>query len=428
MKRYLRGNWVLVAFALIAMVGAPAALHSVHGWADGSRMAAVEAVVERGTLNIDATHFETEDRVFIDGHFYSDKLVMPVLIGAVAYWPLYQAGLDLEPGSSNLAYTLIVLLVIKTTWFAGLIAIYISLGRLNITDAQRLLVTISIGFSSLYLTWSATFNNHLLAAGWAALGFAFYLGALRQRARTYLLLSGTFLGLAGSADMPIAILYIGFLLLVVLNPALRRHALWYLVPLVYTVGVTLGLNYAISGSIIPVQLVPSHFRWPGSPWSEELLSGVRVRGLSETVTYGFLSLLGPRGFLFYNPLLFLALICLVRAAWKRHALMAEARVILGSFVVVAGYYVLTSANFGGGSYSIRWWVPFLPLAYFFLGDWIATMRGWPRALFWVLFLFGVIIAVVGVVEPWSYSSDPNSVPFVDNLLLIADRLHHHWPF
>src|SRR5689334_2873895 len=87
--------WVLAA---VAFAGAAAgARPCAGGWNDGSRLAAVESLVERGTLAIDDSVFVTPprelvergtppyspdtagnvtgtyDRLYINGHFYSDK-------------------------------------------------------------------------------------------------------------------------------------------------------------------------------------------------------------------------------------------------------------------------------------------------------------------------------------------------------------------
>ena len=43
------------------------------GWNQNSRLDMVRAIVEQGTLRIDAFHQNTADKAFANGHYYSDK-------------------------------------------------------------------------------------------------------------------------------------------------------------------------------------------------------------------------------------------------------------------------------------------------------------------------------------------------------------------
>src|SRR5271157_3498936 len=47
--------------------------YSGGGWNQNTRFDFVRAMVERGTLSIDAYHANTGDKAFKDGHYYSDK-------------------------------------------------------------------------------------------------------------------------------------------------------------------------------------------------------------------------------------------------------------------------------------------------------------------------------------------------------------------
>src|SRR5262249_4101935 len=83
---------VAIATAATAIAVA-SARPSVGGWNDGSRMAAVEALVDHGTFAIDVSVFAndspsrqgTKDKLFIDGHFYSDKPPVVSLLMAYVY-------------------------------------------------------------------------------------------------------------------------------------------------------------------------------------------------------------------------------------------------------------------------------------------------------------------------------------------------------
>ena len=414
-----KATWL--AFAVLAITAPLTSLRSVHGWSEASRMALTQALVEFQTLAIDQTAFmDTGDKVLIGGHYYSDKLALPSLLAALVYAPLFRLGLRLEWDSGNLAYLLINLFTMKVVWLLGLAAFHHALSFTRLSGAQRLMVTFALGLSSLYLTWSATFNNHGLAAGWVAMGFAALL-SLRRPGNEQLKCVGAGLsfGLAGASDMPILAVYAGFALWFLAQPDLRRLLPWYMLPLPLALAPSLAVNHAISGSFLPVQLVADYFRWPGSPWTADLLSGGHLRGGLDFALYGLTALLGDRGFVWYNPLLLVAIPMAVREAWRQGPFWREAVVAAGVSLVVGVYYIATSANFGGASYSIRWWVPLLPLWYFFLAPWFDTVARWRTWAFWVLFGLGVFVALVGVVEPWSRSGVP---PLAANLQEFGPRL------
>jgi hypothetical protein len=58
--------------ALLAFISY-AYFYSGGGWNQNTRFDLVRAIVERGTLTIDAYHENTGDKAFKDGHYYSDK-------------------------------------------------------------------------------------------------------------------------------------------------------------------------------------------------------------------------------------------------------------------------------------------------------------------------------------------------------------------
>src|SRR5438034_8265634 len=68
------------------------------GWNQNSRFDLVRAILERGTLRIDAYHENTEDKTISNGHFYSDKapgLALLAVPAAAASIPALRAvGID----------------------------------------------------------------------------------------------------------------------------------------------------------------------------------------------------------------------------------------------------------------------------------------------------------------------------------------------
>lgn len=411
-----RATWV---FVVLGVVGILTVLPTVTSWSDASRMATIQSLVDFHTLSIDQSVFHrTGDKVFVDGHFYSDKLAVPSLLGAIIYLPLSALGFKLGYGW-NLAYYVITLLTVKAFWLAGLVAFYRTLAITPLTDRKRIWLTLALGVGSLYFTWSATFNNHSLAASWVAIGFYFLMRA-RQGIRTgrSVFAAGLFFALAGGSDVPILAVFGGFLLYVLTDRRLRPHAALYLLPLPLTALPALWVNYRISGSLVPVQLVTAYFQYPGTPWKPSALTGAGMNRGAFLAEYAFHCLVGKRGFLLYNPLLFLAVPLLLRSS-RSSRFVRESRVVCLVTVPIVGYYLLFSNNYGGWSYSIRWFVPLLPLLFFFLHPILAGPSRTLKILFFTAFAAGTAIAVIGLVNPWSWLN-LSPYPLIANLRTIPD--------
>ena len=407
--------WLLAALALVTTHLSPS------GWNDWSRLATTQSLVESHSLVIDDTAFiATDDKVFIDGHFYSDKPPMAAVLAALVYLPLHAAGLTLETGRSVGHYVL-TLVLMKGFWLFGTLAFFSALGFTPLDANQRLLASIVLGIGSTFFSWSGTVNNHALAAGCLAVGFYFVLKArFENTVARDLAIAGLFLSLAGAVDVPTGVFYALFFLSVIRDAHLRPAALFYLAPLMVTLAPTLAMNYAIHGHLTPVNVVREYFLYPGSPWTgSDGLSGMNRNSAGFAASYGVLTLVGPRGFLLYNPFLWIAIPGLVRAIRTRSEFFHEALLVGAGSVALVSYYALASTNYGGWSYSIRWFVPLLPLLLFFTYSYFEGLAG-SRSFRWLLAL-SILIALVGAANPWS---DPafSPVPFVGNLIQLAERL------
>lgn len=388
----------------------------INGWNEASRMALTQSLVEQHAFIIDESTFsEGGDKVFIDGHFYSDKPPLASLLAAIVYAPLYALGFKLDFGW-NLSYYLIILLTVKLLWIASVLAFRKALQLRDIPPKDILLLVMMFAFASLSFTWSATFNNHSLAGSSLMIGLMFYLENRRDESYRAVFWSGLMIGLAVSLDIPTMVFLIGFAWLTARSigskKMLSTYALGALIPL----GIHTSINYAIGGTLLPLQIVPEFFDFEGSTWANNTaLSGVSVNAIGFSIKYGFLSLFGPRGFVWFNPMLLLLVPLMIRSIRINNPFKMEAFVIISGSLVIMLYYFLFSSNYGGWSYSIRWFVSFLPLLGFFLFDLPSTFSLQSRKkLVLSLSIISIIVASVGLINPWS---NPNLhvVPFIANL-------------
>ncbi len=152
-----------------------------------------------------------------------------------------------------------------------------------------------------------------------------------------------------------------------------------------------ALVYSYAGVFGPPNADPAVFDYPGSQFDAHNLTGRwNHAGLAAFVAYAFLLLFGTRGFVLSNPTLLAAL---PTAVWALRR--PGARVITACFGLwglgVWLVYAALSNNFGGLCCSIRWFVPLLAPAYY----WLALMlRDLPeyRMDFVVLSGWGAVLA------------------------------------
>lgn len=390
---------------------------------DASRMATIQSLVESHSFIIDNSIFvNTDDKVFINGHFYSDKIIMPSIIGSIIYFPLFLLGIKLNLGS-NLAYYLITLFTVKLFWLVGLIAFYSALEKTNINDKSRLSLSIALAVGSLYFTWSTVFNNHILAGSFLIIGYYFLLKTKQPHSDLkYLFLTGFFLSLAGAVDIPSYIFYVIFLIYLLLDLDKKTNIIPYILSGILIILPIIYIQYTITGSIIPVQLNKTFYDYPGSPWILDQLPGLGVNQGLFLFTYSFTALFGSKGFLLYNPFLFLAIVYLFFEIKSKRSFWKEALVISISSLIILLYYLVFTNNYGGWSYSIRWFVPFIPLLFFFIYPFFEDFTDNKRILFTFLFILSSTIAVIGIINPWS-NETLSSIPLIANIKEFIILIH-----
>jgi hypothetical protein len=382
----------LAVLAAAAVVAAVSARGYAGSWNDGSRLATVESLVDRHTLSIDDSIFVrppadpagnpypaadaalsrdgTGDKLYIRGHFYSDKSPVPALLMAAAYqawrWCTGCRAADLPHSfcywmtllSSGIAYVVAVGCVYQ-------------LGR-RLDVAARLLLTAGFGGATTALPYVEHVNNHILLLGVAAatllaatrLRDAFQLG--RRSGPTIALLGGL-AGLAYTIDLgagPVLLVCLGVWL------AYRGRRVG---PVVAFAAAALpwvvlhhAVNYAVGGTLKPANAVPEYFQWPGCTFNAGNMTGTWHQTLGHLFVYAAALLAGKRGFLGHNLPLFLALpgaaILLKQRCREWPEILLCCCWAGGTWLA----YALTSTNYSGACCSVRWFVPLLAPGYYVL--------------------------------------------------------------
>jgi hypothetical protein len=409
--RHTRRAWAVALFYWLTL--APWALaprHSGNVWA---RYMTIERLVEAHTWALDQSPLleasGSPDVVVVAGHQYADKPPVLSLIGAIVYAPIAWCGWRLSaapvsPGAFVAANWLLVMLVVGLSTAGALAALRHMLGSLPLGVWQADLLTLAIGYGTLLFSYAVTFNNHSVAAGLIAGGFAVVhatdgraTGAVRRAAA-----AGLLAGLAATIDVPAgatatvalavwlacsgAVRMSGVCLAAAAGPALL-HAL---------------LQWHITGSPLPAEMMPELFAYPGSYWltpkGEWHEPGPRWRWAIE---FSF----GPQGWITVTPLFVLSLWGMWSAL--RHGdgrLRATAAATLAVLVVLLAYYTwgVRRTDFAGQSFGTRHLVPVAPLlGYFAAVAWSRVRNAYGQLVYGALLGIGVLYAYAGMRDPWS---------------------------
>ena len=369
------------------------------GWAQTAFYAQTRALAD-GETKIDRWHWETQDKAWIDRHYYSVKapglsaVTVPAYLGLDAIgarrwardaarnarrtdhprWtlaagtapPYGEFGFDVDrarrvwdrieaEAPMVWALTLIgavipaILLLLGVRWVAD-----------RIEPGYGTAAAITLGLGTIVMTFASQYMSHVLAA---ALGFAAFALLFRERrGRTRLGLvgaAGLAAGLAVTVEYPLALVGAVLFFYAVDGPFRLARGGWYAAGALVGALPALLYNWWSLGS-------PLRFAY-GDAIARAGTSGHAEVGLNDDGLFGitipdptaaFELLVASRGLLVLTPVIVMAVV----GAWlmRRTARGAEARVILA---VAAAYFVYNAGYwlpFGGGTPGPRFLIPALP--------------------------------------------------------------------
>ena len=411
-KRPVLLGWVVFVVVLMLWFVQTKDSYEPGSWNDGSRLAAIESLVERGTWQIDDSFFLqwTGDKLFLRGHWYSSKPPLFQALGAVIYSVLRLAfDVSLAPvaggGTAITGYKALTFLTVGLASAAMLALFYLFLIRLNFSARVALLTTVLLAFGTMVWPYSLVLNNHVPAA--ACLFAGFYLlsgsGVAPTKCSRRLFWAGLLAALAASFDLEASLIALALLAIAILR---YRNGAWYFalgaaLPII----ATMALDYHITGSILPPYFAVGGYDYAGSNWSTTVAA---LKSAQNVTLYAFRATFGDRGVVSHSPVLLWAiagLLAVVRA--PRHFFRLESCFI---FLVILGqvaYILLSTDNFGGRAYSIRWFIIWLPLVFCYLPH-ALPRSGSPASalnasLFTVAALLSVASAYQGVQSTWTES-------------------------
>ncbi len=367
----------------VALAGAALVTRDHAGsWNDGSRFAAAESLVERGTWAIDdsvfvrppaggpspyppddllLTGYGTLDKLFIDGHWYTDKPPVSVLPLAAVYAVWHGATGETARSRPDLFCRT---LTFATSGLAFAVAAWslVRLGRyLGLARPWRLALAASLTFGGAAWAYAGYANAHVLLLATASLLFAEMVRLARRPeapSAGRVLLLGGLAGVSYGLDLGAGPPLLAATGLWALWRLPRRSVALFAAAALPWLALHHGLNYAVAGTWKPANMVREHLAWPDSPFTEQTMTGRwQHADAGDLALYALDLLFGQKGFLLHTPPLLLSaggLVLLVRRRVRETPeLLAAAAWAVATWLL----YAVTSTNQSGVCCSVRWFVP-----------------------------------------------------------------------
>ena len=393
-------------------------------WNANGRFDLSAAIVDQGTLSIDAYASNTGDYALFNGRRYSDKAPGLSFLGVPAYFvvsrmtqpevvqnfieslgrapaaaPTINRAID-QVSREELVFASRIAL---TTWLiVGLssallgVVLFDFLRRLNYPMRWRACAVLIYGLATPAFTYSAAFYGHQVAAVllFGAFAWLFALRARPARSSEWVIIGGL-LGYAVITEYPAVLIaaclggYAIWIMRRVLPIAL--FALGGLIP----IGLWGAYNTAIFGT--PFAL---GYQYVANPyWSAILSTGFLSANVPTLEALWGLTFSPFRGLFFTSPILLLSLPGLV--VLRRSIFRAE---WVTTLAIVLSFFLLVSASaqwWGGWSAGPRYLVPLLPFLVWPLTammDWMARLTMKWRVIAGII---TIGLAVISIVNVWS---------------------------
>ena len=323
---------------------------------DLSRYLNIVSIAKKGSLIIDEElqKFDTMDKLFINGHFYSDK---PPLF-AITFSPVYYAAKLLNIPVYNKYLYKFSIILIPGIFFAFAMSLFYKEYAVNFEREKWLLLLLI--FATPYYVFNRVLMSHALVGSMLYISFYF----IRKKSRgLFMPLAGILSGLAMTYDHGAIFIFFSFSLYLLLRKKMKDLILLISFSLL-PVSAHVAIVYQLSGSILPLNMHTEFFDYPGSVWfnSGELTGGLKhttIQSLSGYITALLFASPGyqSKGLFLTAPILIFGFIQMIREA---RAIKLEAISLLSGIFLLFAYYALFSVA-SGGDYVVRWFIIFMPL-------------------------------------------------------------------
>jgi len=426
-------------FTCLALATAVALLSArpyADGFNDGSRLATVESLGERGTFCIDDSLFVrpsfhpgrsnpynpriegvrvvgTLDKVRIDGRFYSDKPPVPALLSGGCYrlW-LDCGGAPARDAIGGFCYWWTVL-ASGVPFAIAVFAMCRTARDLGFPPLWQLLFAASFAGCTLALVYTRHLNGHIQLLATAAVVCWQLVRLAVDPSQTRLILMGASAGLGFTLDLAIGPILFGLVLLAVVGTtrSIRSVGLFSASALPFS-ALHFALNYGLGSTFVPLGSVMEYLDYPDSAFGPHNATGNWKHGsITAFAGYAFALLFGERGFLAFHPTLWLALPAAVWLWLKADRFRRIVLAIAISWPLLSwALYSATSNNHSGSCCSIRWFVPLLAPGYLTLGLLLKEHPRFRTDFLWLSAVGGAVTSKSFEGGPWEHISADEFVP------------------
>jgi hypothetical protein len=376
--------------------------------------------------------------------FYSSKPPLLSVIMAGLYWLLQQVtGWKLATHPFAVVRTLL-LLVNLLPFVIYLLLLSRLVERCGRSDWGKVFVMAGACFATFVTTFAVTFNNHSIGTYSAV--FALYaavkildgrLTALAGGSRLnggrwyWFVLAGFFASFTACCELPAAAFALA-VFVILLRWAPGRTLALFVPAAAIPLAASLITNYLALGQLRPAysEFGGPWYEYEGSHWRKpeenEIKGGIDWAGTKETrAEYAFHVLFGHHGLFSLTPIWLLAIVGALQFSpgdlrlWilqktagdssRADVRARQIRILLAVLtlylsIVVVGFYLSNSDNYGGWTSSLRWliWLsPFWLLSMLSVADWLAERR-WGRAAAYLLLGLSVMSVSYPAWNPWRH--------------------------
>jgi len=454
MKSY---SWAILLIGMLGILVLGATPYA-GGWNDGSRLASVEMLADHHTLRIDDSIFcrpsaesiaagiapypadradllqdGTKDKLFIDGHFYSDKPALITFAMAGVYRLACVLGMPTATERPDWFCRVMTITTSGVAYALTVWALFSLGGLLRLTASMRLLWVMSFALATFALSYTRHVNNHVVQMASVAWICVHIVRLAQERElgiingwRLFLL--GNLAGLTFNLDLGSGpLLVVGLFALVTYRCQRFLPVALFVLATAPWIIAGMGVNYAIGGVLKPMNMVPEYSVWPGGPFTPENLTGFSRHTAIEYPTYLIELMAGKKGYLLHNLPLLLTLPAMVMIFRRETRYRAELGFAMGWCFATWLLYGWLSNNYGGACCSVRWFVPFLVPGYFLVGTLLQRHPEYRRE-FLILTAWGcVMAALMWWRGPWAMKMVPMYWAIVVGALIhwgIAWRARH----
>ncbi len=389
----LGGSLFLLGFALLYS-------HVEVGMSgiESGRFATLQAVAEQGVFYIEKTNFRTVDKSIRNNHVYSDKLPLLSLCLAGVYAPMHKVFKINFVDNYHLSIYLMNLFlgaVVNILLFLWLFDLLRTVKK----GSWQLKALLALGCvcGSWIISYSTMINNHTPAA----LGVLGCFIALMRYSKVptlrAALVAGFSAGITGLLEIPCGLFFGLAALSGVFFTAPQEKRLQHTAAVAgagaLCVGAGMIINLTAYDTVLPLYLGSQGVKGTYSPSMN-----------SNILYYWYHALLGDRGIFIYTPFLLCGLwYCVSR--FKNLALPERAAAAgIGAFML---FYLLCTDEFGGQSYGLRYFIPVIPLLWFWgcrLYLEVSAFK-WKGALLALFITWGVITGLAGAYFPFNIGNE-----------------------